>query len=221
MKHVVKGAAPRSFEDWKVNGDDNWNPTYADLQNPEKRDVHEALVREQLFVCCYCGRSITFLDSHIEHFRPQGGPQSVWRHLDLSYENMHASCVRETQPGLPLHCGHAKAGEFCESLHISPLDPDCEKRFVYALDGGIAGIHASDLSAVYMVTLLRLDVPLLRSYRQEVLTRVFDIAFLGSATTEELQILRDRFCQSDAGGHAVSWGHVVARYADQLLEVTP
>src|SRR5258708_1265852 len=213
MKHVVKGLPPDSFEQWQITGDADWKPSFEDLQNPQKRQVHESLVHEQRSVCCYCGRRISLPDSHIEHFRPQG----EWPDLDLDYENMHASCVRETPPGLPLHCGHAKGGQFDEPLHISPLDPQWEQRFEYKLDGGIIASAPSDLPAAYMILLLKLDIPLLRSYRQQVLIGVFDAQFILSVTEADLLRLRDGFRQPDSNGNYPNLGHVVARYAEQLL----
>jgi uncharacterized protein (TIGR02646 family) len=213
MKHVVKGLPPVSFEKWKVTGDADWSPTFEDLQNPEKQEVHQSLVREQYFVCCYCGRRIGLSGSHIEHFRPQGECSD----LDLDYSNVHASCVRATPRGLPLHCGHAKGGQLDEALLISPLDHQCEQRFEYKLDGGITSSNPPDQPATYMISLLKLDIPLLRSYRQQVLIGVFDAQFILNVTEAELLLLRDGFRRPDSDGHYPNLGHVVARYAEQLL----
>jgi hypothetical protein len=71
MKHVTKGAAPQEFETWKALANADWQPTYDNLCNPEKRVLHESLLREQGWVCCYCGQAVALHDSHVEHFRPQ------------------------------------------------------------------------------------------------------------------------------------------------------
>jgi hypothetical protein len=47
MKRIVKGAPPPSFEVWKGLASENWSPTYGDLQNPQKRELHRALLEEQ------------------------------------------------------------------------------------------------------------------------------------------------------------------------------
>ena len=47
MKHVVKARPPQRFEAWKALSGDNWTPTYAELRNPEKSALHEALLSEQ------------------------------------------------------------------------------------------------------------------------------------------------------------------------------
>ena len=211
MRHFLKGAPPPQFEAWKAQANEHWQPSYANLQNPEKRELHQALLNEQGQLCCYCGRGISRTDSHIEHFRPQ--EQRV--DLELSFENLFASCIRETAPGSPLHCGHAKGRDFDEAQHVSPLDPTCERRFGYSLDGAILPM---DDGATYMVELLKLDIGFLRTRRSEALNKVFDAAFIESATVEDLQILARVYRTPDADGRRQGFGHVLARYAEQLRE---
>ncbi len=218
MKHVTKGQPAPEFEAWKVSDDPNWAPGYGDLQNPQKRELHESLLREQGWVCCYCGRLIDLQDSHIEHFRPQ----ERYADLALSFENLHASCIRETQPGMPLHCGHAKGAAFDEALQISPLDAYCESRFTYTLDGGIIPSDAADVNAAYMVERLKLYIPFLCNRRGAEISSVFDIEFLETVTMQELEKLRDTYRARSADGKVQSFGHVLARFAEQrLLDASP
>lgn len=209
MKHTVKGGAPNEFEVWKQGG---WTPGYTDLQNPEKAHLHAALIKEQGGVCCYCGRSVSQSDSHIEHFRPQESRPD----LALDYANLHASCIRETKPGNPLHCGHYKGSGFDENSHISSLDSGCEERFRFTLMGKVLPSKIDDSAAQYMIALLNLDCSFLSNRRQEALEDVFDPQFIASATPDELEKLAEAFRQRDAFGHLSNFGHVVARYADQL-----
>lgn len=213
MKHIIKGQPPADFEAWKSQAGDNWNPTYDDLRNPEKRNVHHALLAEQGSVCCYCGRSVSLDDSHIEHFRPQARYEA----LQLEYANLHASCLRGLQRSVPRHCGHAKDNHFDEDQHIEPVDPGCEQRFMYTLRGEIVPTDRDDSRARYMTDLLALDGPALRHLREEVLNRTLDPAFLASATPEEMVELRDGFRRRDSTGKLPDLGHVVARYAEQTL----
>lgn len=213
MKHVTKEQAPASFVAWRACGNEHWVPGYGDLQNPEKRELHEALIAEQGAVCCYCGRRIGLWDSHIEHFRPQ----EHWPALALDYQNLHASCLRDTEPGQPLHCGHAKGSSLDEACCISPLEDDCEQRFGYALDGHILG---HDAKAAYMADLLKLDGPVLRNRRGAVLEGVFDNDFLASATAEELAAVRAGYVRRDESGRLPDLGHVVAHFAEQLLPIS-
>lgn len=213
MKHVLKSPSPVVFEDWKAKSNEAWTASYDGLQQPEKRDLQLALLSEQCWVCCYCGREISIADSHIEHFRPQ----TQRNDLALSYENLHASCIRETRPGQPLHCGHAKGNEFDEDRHISPLDPSCEERFAYSLVGEIFPAEPDDPSAGYMLQLLRLDSQFLRSRRAEALQRTFDPSFIASVTADELALLGKAFRSLDHEGRAQGFGHVLARYSEQFL----
>ncbi|SPB15697.1 hypothetical protein NOV72_02917 [Caballeronia novacaledonica] len=213
MKHVVKGESPESFEKWKTEGDEFWQPNYSQLRNPEKQAVHEALLKEQGWVCCYCGRSVGLDDSHIEHFRPQ----HPFEALQLTFKNLHASCLREAKPGLPLHCGHAKKNDFDEARIIDPQDGSCESRFIYTGLGAIASANVSDDCAAYMRRLLSLDIPSLQAARAEALGRTLDAEFLSTASDEELKLIRDAFRRPDSDGRLPSFGHVIARYAEQYL----
>ncbi|TCO81323.1 uncharacterized protein (TIGR02646 family) [Plasticicumulans lactativorans] len=214
MKRVSKQASPAPFEAWKAQANADWQPTYAALQNPQKRVLHDALLAEQGHVCCYCGRSVDRDDSHIEHFRPQEGHDD----LALEYSNLFASCIRETQPGAPLHCGHAKGHDFDEARAISPLDEGCEQRFLYVAGSGeIKAKDSADAAADYMIKLLKLDLQFLCNRREEVLKLVFDEAFMAAATDDELERLAQAYRQRRADGKLDGFGHVLARYAEQLL----
>jgi uncharacterized protein (TIGR02646 family) len=214
MKHVRKAPEePAVFTAWKAKASADWQPAYENLQNPEKHTLHAALLAEQGYVCCYCGCAITQTDSHIEHFRPQESHAD----LALEYRNLHASCMRETHPGIPLHCGHAKGRDFDQDKAISPLDAHCEQRFIYALDGSIKPARDEDVAAHYMRELLKLDIAFLRNRRANVLQKIFDPDFLDSASREELQRLAQSFRQPDKNGRLTGFGHVVARFAEDLL----
>jgi uncharacterized protein (TIGR02646 family) len=212
MKRVTKQQSPELFESWKAQESEDWRPTFEGLQKPEKPALLHALLSEQGWVCCYCGRAVSMIESHIEHFRPQ----VLRADLELAYENLHASCIPETSPGMPLHCGHAKGHGFDEDRHISPLDAGCEERFLYTLRGEVLAADRSDSAAEYMLDLLALDIPFLRNRREEALS-IFSADFLNSVTAQELLMLRDAFRRPDAQGRAPSFGHVVARYAEQCL----
>ncbi|RMP27922.1 hypothetical protein ALP73_101701 [Pseudomonas coronafaciens pv. garcae] len=116
MRRIIKGIEPAPFIEWKARANEDWKPAYPTLQNPQKRELHDDLLHEQNFSCCYYGREIDLDNSHIGHFRPQEG----YLLLALEYSNLHTSCLRKTKLGNPLHCGHYKSNWFDESLHISP-----------------------------------------------------------------------------------------------------
>jgi len=146
VKYIIKSAEPECFSNWKNLAGEDWTPTYADLQNPQKKEVHCALIREQGYICCYCQSRIDRSTSHIEHFRPQASHP-----MDrLDYRNFLASCncgerhaglsecddppleceVEELPTTRAMHCGKFKRDSYGIGL-VSPLEPDCESYFRY------------------------------------------------------------------------------------------
>jgi len=182
------------------------------LQNPQKRDLHLSLLNEQGHLCCYCGRRIGPEDSHVEHFRPQ----ELFQTLELDYENLHASCIRQKNPGSPLHCGHHKGNWFEEHLHISPLEEACEERFSYLLTGEIQSAKETDPAAVKMIEVLALDIPYLNNRREEAIIRMFDNAFLEAMSDDELLYLMSAL-RALPPSQQNPFDHVLARFAQQLL----
>lgn len=239
MKRVVKGDSPETFEAWKAKATEAWQPGYRDLRNPEKRALHLHLLREQGWVCCYCGQRIDIdgggavkeegsahagrsqsIGSHIEHFRPQ----EKYPDLSLDYGNLFVSCLRQLNKAEPVHCGHAKGNDFDAELAISPSEVD-EQGFIYTLSGEVRP-DCENGPTDYMCKLLRLNEPSLKSRRETVLTHVFDSAFLSSLSgegidaeqvTNDLRKLADGFRQFDDEGRLPSFGHVIARFAEQQI----
>jgi len=175
--------------------------------------LHDALLREQKYVCCYCGGAITRDDSHIEHFNPQ----TKARNLEIYYPNLYASCIRELKPTMPIHCGHAKKAEFDENLVISPQDEGCESRYSYGLNGTINIVVQDDAKALYMLKLLNLSNVSLVNRRQNILKAVFDDEFIAAVTKVELIALAQNFREA-VEGRLSDFGHVVARFAERLAE---
>lgn len=211
MKRVIKGTEPASFIEWKALANEEWSPCYSILRNPEKQVLHQSLLREQGFVCCYCGNKIDLDTSHIEHFRPQNS----FGHLDLEYTNLHASCQGETEEPKPAHCGHSKGNRFSEAAYVSPLDEDCESQFRYTLIGQIESANANR-PAMNMIDILSLDISFLNNRRKEKLEGIFDDDFLADFSLEELEAIIQRY-RHPRDGQYDAFDHVVTRYAEQLL----
>ncbi len=211
MKQVQKRAEPLALLEWKAQANEDWQPSFDILQSLEKAILQSALLEEQCFVCCYCGPSVEASDSHIEHFRPQGGfPQ-----FGLEYSNLHASCIRETPKNTNSHCGHAKDSWFEQSSAISPLEDGCEARFRYSLTGAVEASSADDLPAMKMIDVLKLNNPYLVNRREAALSGVLDPNFIDTATSEELMILIEGYSRPE-NGRLPAFEHVIASVCRSL-----
>ena len=170
MKQIVKVAEPEGFSRWK-RGDrmahrPNWNRVPAGT----REEIHESLMREQGFICCYCEASIVKADSHIEHFRPIRD----FSQLQLDYLNLHCSCQRDQSPGEPRHCGHRKGSWFDADLLVSPLDADCEVRFEFTANGDVFP-RDDDPAAEKTIQRLGLDLPKLNALRRAAVEALIDL----------------------------------------------
>ncbi len=199
MKYIKKGEEPESFKAWKALARTTPNWGYCYLQNPEKRELHEALIQEQGDICCYCGMRITRESSHIEHLKPQSSTD-----LDLSveYTNLLASCQREREPKKPIHCGVAKDDWYDENLFVSPLNPDCTDFLIYTDDGQIMETDTPDKKDAALETMKRLclNIPKLTAMRGEVIKNLLADIDLFTLTDEEKQKLLQGFEQPDTNG---------------------
>jgi len=163
MKHILKQAEPQEFIDWKAQENENWKPTYDNLQNPEKKIVKAALIQEQGGICCYCEGRLLEADSHIEHFKPQ----EKFEAEALEYSNMLCSCQQIIEKREPRHCGNLKDSWFEKELMISPLDPTCEERFMYHYDGRIEAMNSDDDAAHQTIRHIGLSINKLEALRKQ------------------------------------------------------
>ena len=161
MKRITKRAEPRQFTDWKSEDKMTHRPNWKRLRAPLKTVIHESLMSEQGFICCYCESRIGADDSHVEHFRPK----EEYRDLQLDYSNLLCSCLRERSSGEPVHCGHRKGSWFDEEALISPLQEGCDTRFTFTANGEIYPRTSSDVAAATTIAGLALDLPKLNALR--------------------------------------------------------
>jgi len=172
MKQIKKGKEPKELTEWKGLANDNWQPSYNDLRNPEKSIVKAALMEEQGYLCCYCEQELIASESHIEHFLPQ----ESYQEKALDFSNLLCSCQGKIKKGEPRHCGNLKGDD---ELPISPLDEDCEKYFKYTYDGYIEPV---DEKAQITIKTLGLDITKLNAQRKDAIEPFID----GLLTEDEL-----------------------------------
>jgi len=216
VKYINKGEEPESFKTWKALARTTPNWGYIYLQNPEKRELHEVLIREQGYICCYCGMRIIRESSHIEHLKPQSTTNPD---LTLEYTNLLASCQRDREPKKPIHCGIAKDDWHDEDLMVSPLQPNCEDFFIYADDGQILATDALEKKAAATTTIDRLclNIPKLIAIRKEVIQNLLADIEIGELTDEERQKLVQGFEQPDANGRYEEFCAAIAYILNQYF----
>lgn len=160
MRYIDKSAEPPDLVEFKAAANENWTPTYRDL---DKQPIRAALAREQGYLCCYCGSRVGERqgDCHIEHFVPR----SIDRGLELDYRNMLACCMAsDKDPPVPAHCGGARGNK---PVVVSPLLPDCAVYFTFGSDGRIEPAQdlAKHAAAEETIKNLCLDIRRLKEAR--------------------------------------------------------
>jgi len=168
MKYIVKGHEPFAFTEWKAQT--KTKPAFNRWYGAIKQQVKISLQTEQGFICCYCECRISKENSHIEHLVPQSIPESD----SYNYANMLCSCQKNLSRGDPQHCGKLKDNWFDSNLFITPLQPDCERRFAYSIDGHIRPSVNDDNAASVTITKLGLDIPKLVDQRKKALEPYID-----------------------------------------------
>lgn len=148
MRHIIKAASPPAFEAWKVaNSPTTWDALQNEPRHREegasyysKRDLREALLIEQGFICCYCQRRIENTErTVIEHWYPRNGEDKVQGASKMfDYQNLMAACdggenenKAQKASGMeqyPLWCDKNKR-EF--TIPLSPLQLNIESCFQY------------------------------------------------------------------------------------------
>ncbi len=197
MKYIKKSEEPESFTVWKNLANEDWQPSWENFSKPQKTYVHDSLLQEQGFICCYCGRRINTDDSHLEHLKPRTTyPQSA-----LEYTNILASCQKDTVRKEPLHCGKIKDKWYDDNLMISPLDVNCAEFFRYTDDGQILATNNSEkqLAAETTIDKLALNIDKLKNLRAKSIEPILEI--INTITEEERQNLILGFSETNSKGY--------------------
>ena len=177
-----------------------------------------SLIREQGFVCCYCGCSIEKDSVTMEHVLSKGDAR--YRHLVGEYENLLVSCQGgrdipiDEVTGLPLYTRsyylqHCDASKGEDEIPIKPYDKDCESRFTYEIDGKIS-YDPADTDAWTTIRVLRLDSPYLEQSRKDEIENAIYDGEGKMLSPDELEKQFDRMMSKDRLGHYHTYHFVVA-----------
>jgi uncharacterized protein (TIGR02646 family) len=211
MRYIRKGSEPEALAQWKQQENENWKPTWDDLRGTPKIAVQDALLKEQGFICCYCGRQIQRQSSHIEHFKPR----STFPTLTLDYANFLASC-----PGYPEeedrqaltprqspqeYCGQQRGNWYDPNLLVSPLLENCADFFRYTAAGEIQPAEAFERREAARATIhrLRLDHPRLNASRKASIEGILE--GIENLSVDEIKTLIQAYDQLDAEGKYVKF----------------
>ena len=215
MRWIEKRPEPASFTAWRERAAAAGQLSWSELQNPEKQELREALLREQCDLCCYCCDRVVHPNCHIEHLRPRSG----FSEQALTYDNLLVSCQRDVAgiTRVPRHCGKAKDNWFDESLFVSPLQPDCADYFAFTSSGVIepaASVPKQD-AARETIQRLALDLPKLRDRRAARIEAALE--GIESWSTEEWSRRLKRYGEADATGRREAFSDAIVfllgRYA--------
>lgn len=215
MKHIRKNQLPHQFIEWKNLANEDWQPTWSNFQKPEKSSVHDSLLNEQGFICCYCGQRINQADSHIEHLKPR----NKYPELALDYKNFIASCQGESEnpPTIPVHCGHKKGEWYEKKLMVSPLDSNCADFFRYTDDGQILPTQDSTKRSAAKETISRLalDIDKLKRMREQAIEGILD--GIEDLNSNDIRKLINGFKQTNANGEYAEFCNVIIYVLKQYL----
>ena len=171
MKRIIKGIEPVQFSTWKSGKKTSGHPEWKRVPPDIKNIVHQSLLEEQGYICCYCERQIRESGSHTEHFRPKR-----FGDLQVDYANLLCSCERDLKAGVPYHCGVLKDDWFDENLLVSPLTENCEDRFLFTGSGEILPRQDEDEAATTTIARLGLNVEKLKAMRAKAIEALHDLS---------------------------------------------
>lgn len=159
MKHIQKQQPSTEFENLpKLK---NWE----EFSKPEnvivKQELKQQLLSEQGDICCYCEQKIKADTSHIEHLKPK----SLYPKETFNYNNLLASCENSKS------CGHKKKRWYSSNM-VSPLNSDCEERFIYTREGHISPKNETDKDAKETINKLGLNTKKLKN-RRKIIASIF------------------------------------------------
>jgi len=200
MKYIQKAPEPEEFVQWKRDKPKKYQSNDWKKLNPlPKNALHEALLKEQGYICCYCECALTKDNSHIEHFVPKKGPYAD-PNLTFEYQNLLCSC--DGNAGHPenkglTHCGNRKDDWFDATLMVSPLNEDCANYFRYTTTGQILPTEECEKQQAAQETINRchLNHPILKKMRHEALKRIVLQSLTDNTTLLSDSLTRDEISQ--------------------------
>ena len=183
-------------------------------------DLKQQLYDDQGGICCYCGMKLEYPFNpqfRVEHVKPKDSH----RELVGEYENLLLSCrATKEEAGIrknifnkeelrkQFHCDEAKGAK---EIIYSPLNPDCEKVYIYGVDGSITGINEM---AKKDIRTLGLDCDYLKRRRCEAISVWFDN---DDVSSEDLLKCKDEIMSRDKDNRLAEFCFVISNVIEQFL----
>lgn len=167
MKYIRKRGCPHAYRVWCTGVAGTAKEDYRELPKGEKQGLLTALLTEQGALCAYTMRRIDQGSSHIEHIKPQSLCRQDEVGSDLDYRNLVACFPREGLYARYRYGAQQKDNWWDDggALFVSPLQPVCEKRFRFNVDGTVIAVGNHD-AAVTTIEVLKLNHPNLEEDRK-------------------------------------------------------
>jgi uncharacterized protein (TIGR02646 family) len=173
MRKIRKTHPPASLRNWIAANRDLPNFNYDALPAAVKADLKEHLLAEQGFLCAYTGRGVEDGDSHIEHLKPQNRCDPG---EDVKYRNLVACFPVDGGDVSYGYGAPVKAGWWSENLFLSPLEEDCDRRFLFTWAGKIRANPKEHAAAKTTIDRLALNNRGLVSLRRSAIKGFFGFA---------------------------------------------
>jgi uncharacterized protein (TIGR02646 family) len=170
VKRVSKGTQPKEYRDWRRKVKGTAKEDYRELPSSVKGSLLEALITQQGYLCAYTMKRIYLGTSHVEHIKPEAICRAYRPGADLDYINLVA-CFPRVGMREPYRYGAQKKDNWWKdegANFVSPLDPNCEKRFRFDLDGNITAVNGNG-PAKNTIVILALDHGSLSEDRRKVI----------------------------------------------------
>lgn len=170
MRRIIKTHAPQQLTQWRNENRDT-NHSYQDLIGTEVHQaLKEKLLKEQGCICAYTGRAVDKTSCHVEHLKPRN-KCTDWEEVD--YRNVVACFPADGGDTSYGYGAPLKAGWWDETLFVSPLADDCERRFKFTWSGHIYPNPEDHQGAKKTIEILGLDNEELKRLRKSRISGFF------------------------------------------------
>jgi len=199
------------------------NCRYKNLPSDVHEELHNILLEDQGFLCCYTGLRIDRQTSHIEHLKPQSiSKKDPQDHDDVSYSNMLAAYPKPKSLPKTKPCPFGAEFRGDKELAVSPLSPECERKFIFDVEGGIESANADQNDQIddanQTIAALNLNHELLVEMRKAAIDAFFysDDSVITPSKIEK--IISQGICIKDGKGRYPKFCFVIEKVAPLMLE---